>query len=289
VARTWPNVNLTPHVLTRIPAGSNDYWPCFSPDGKMVLFSRSPDGGKNWKLYSVPAAGGMAAPFGQLPSGISATRASWSPVSNKIALNGDGDKSGGIWVMDGDGRNAHALDTKGFLAPSYPSWYPDGVSINFGDAARNILYRADTRGGAPVAVTHQNQVLTGMSSVSPDGQWVVFAGQKNNGQLYNQGDNQIWLADDKGEARPVEATPGQGRTPSWSPDGKRIAFESARGGPGNAYAIFIINHDGSGLTQVTDYALNGNHPVWSPDGRRLVFSYGLPDQENGIAVADLPG
>ena len=90
-----------------------------------------------------------------------------------------------------------------------------------------------------------------MSSVSPDGQWVVFAGQKNNGQLYNQGDNQIWLADDKGEARPV-AAPGQGRTPSWS-RWQAHRLQSARR-PGNAYAIFIINHDGSGLTQVTDYA-----------------------------------
>ena len=209
-------------------------------------------------------------------------------MSNLIAFNGDDAKSGGIWVMDGDGRNAHAIATAGFLAPSYPSWYPDGLSIGFGDAARNILYRVDMKGGVPVAVTHQDQVLTGMSSVSPDGKWVVFAGQKNSGQLYNQGDNQIWMADDAGQARPVEASPGQGRTPSWSPDGKRIAFESSRGSPNDLYAIFIVNRDGSGLTQVTDYALNGNHPVWSPDGKRLVISFGAPDQENGIAVVDLP-
>ena len=50
-----------------------------------------------------------------------------------------------------------------------------------------------------------------------------------------------------------------------------------------------MNRDGSGLTQVTDYALNANHPVWSPDGKRLVISFGAPDQENGIAVIDLPG
>jgi dipeptidyl aminopeptidase/acylaminoacyl peptidase len=289
VARTWPVLNLTPRPLTRMPAGSNDYWPCFSPDGKTVLFSRSPDGGKTWSLYSVPAAGGTAAPFGQVPAGLNATRASWSAAGNRIAFNGDSAKGGGIWVMDGDGRNAHAVATEGFLAPSYPSWYPDGVTIGFGDGARNILYRVDTRGGMPVAVTRQEQVLTGMSSVSPDGKSQAFAGQKNNGQLYDQGANQIWLVDDKGEAHPVEALPGQGRTPSWSPDGKRIAFESGRGSPdGKTYAIFIINRDGTGLTQVTDYALNGNHPVWSQDGKRLIFSYGVPGQENGIAVVDLP-
>lgn len=288
MARTWRLAIVTPRPITHVPAGSNDYWPCFSPDGKTVLFSRSPDGGKTWALYSVPAAGGTAAPFGQVPAGLSATRASWSPVSGRIAFNGDGARDGGIWVMDGDGRNAHRVPTEGFLAPSYPSWYPDGASIGFGDAARNVLYRVDTRGGAPVAVTHQNQVLTGMSSVSPDGKWTVFAGQKNSGQFYNQGDNQIWLVDDKGAARPVEAAPGQGRTPSWSPDGTRIAFESGRGSPNNLYAVFVVNRDGTGLTQVTDYALNANHPVFSPDGKHLVFSFGAPDQAGGIMMADVP-
>ena len=61
VARTWRVLTgVTPRTLTRIPAGSNDYWPCFSPDGRTVLFSRSPDGGKNWALYRVPADGGTA-------------------------------------------------------------------------------------------------------------------------------------------------------------------------------------------------------------------------------------
>ncbi len=289
VARTWRVMTgVMPRLITHMPAGSVDYWPCFSPDGKTVLFSRSPDGGKTWKLYRVPAAGGAAETLGQLPAGMSATRASWSPVSNKIAFNADGEKSNGIWVMDADGKNAHAIVIADMLAPSYPSWYPDGVSIGFGDGARDILYRVDTRGGAAVPVTHQDQVLTGMSNVSADGKWTVFAGQKNSGQVYNQNVNQIWLVDDKGAARPVEASPGQGRAPTWSPDGKRIAFESGRGSPDGKYAIFIVNRDGSGLTQVTDYALNSFHPVWSADGKQLVFSTGAPDQENGIAIIDLP-
>jgi dipeptidyl aminopeptidase/acylaminoacyl peptidase len=288
-ARTWPVMaNVMPRAITQAPKGSVDYWPCFSPDGRTILFSRSPDGGKSWRLYRVAAAGGAAEPFGDLPATLNASRPSWSTASGKIAFSVTAEKSA-IWVMDGDGRNAHAIPTEGMVAPIYPSWYPDGFTVGFGDGARNILYRADTRGGAAVAVTRQDQVLTGMGSVSPDGKATVFAGQKNSGQLYDQNVNQIWLVDDKGEARPVEAMPGQGRTPSWSPDGKRIAFESGRGSPdGKTYAIFIINRDGTGLMQVTDFALNANHPVWSQDGKRLVFSYGVPDKENGIAIVDLP-
>lgn len=87
----------------------------------------------------------------------------------------------------------------------------------------------------------------------------------------------------------METPPGPGRTPSRSPDGKRIAFESGRGSPdGKNYAIFIVNRDGTGLTQITDYVLNSNHPVWSADGRHMVISIVTPDTQNNIAVIDLP-
>ena len=66
-------------------------------------------------------------------------------------------------------------------------------------------------------------------------------------------------------------------------------FESDRGSPNGLYAVFIINRDGSGLIQVTDYALNANHPVFSPDGRRLVFATGDPSKRvTTITVATLP-
>jgi dipeptidyl aminopeptidase/acylaminoacyl peptidase len=288
VPRTWPMMAAAaPRQITARTAGVIDYWPCFSPDGKTVLFSRTVDGGKTWSLFRVSAAGGAAELFAKLP--VSATRASWSAKSGRIVFNGDaaGAAAGGIWVMDGNGRNAHAIATDGILAPSYPSWYPDGRTIGFGDAARNILYRMDTA-GKPVAVTHQEQVLTGMSSVAPDGQWVAFAGQKNNGQIYQQNDNQIWLVDDSGQARTLETQPLQGRTPSWSPDGRRVAFESDRGSPSGLYAVFIVNREGTGLVQVTDYALNAGHPVFSPDGRRLVFAVGDPAQGiSALAVLTL--
>jgi Tol biopolymer transport system component len=290
VPRTWTMMTgVTPKEITTPTVGTLDYWPCFSPDGKTVLFSRTLDGGRTWALFRVPADGGTAEPFAKLP--VSASRANWSVKSGRIVFNGDApDGKGGIWVIDGDGRNAHALVTDGFPAPSYPSWYPDGKTIGFGDAARNILYRRDGHGGTPVAITHQDQVLTGMSSVSPDGKWVAFAGQKNNGQAYDQADNQIWLVDSSGTSKTLETQPLQGRAPSWSPDGKRLAFESDRGSPNDLYAVFIINRDGTGLVQVTDYALNANHPVFSPDGHRLVVATGDPSKRvTTIAVVTLPG
>src|ERR1051326_1260382 len=189
--------------------------------------------------------------------------------------------------MNADGGGAHPIVTGDLYAPGYPSWYPDG-SLAVGDAPHNILYRV-TEGGKPVAITDQAQVLTGMSSVSPDGKWIAFAGQKDVGQAYDQNQNQIWLTDGNGPAKPLEAAPLPGRTPSWSPDGTKLAFESDRGSPDHHYAIFVINRDGTGLTQVTDYALNGSHPVWAPDGRRLVFATGDPARNISVlAVVEVP-
>jgi len=131
-------------------------------------------------------------------------------------------------------------------------------------------------------------VMTGMPSVSPDGSAVVFAGQKNAGQPYNQDENVIWVRTGTG-SMPVENPPVQGRAPVWSPDGKRIAFESDRGSPEGHYAVFIMGRDGSGLVQVTDYALDATHPVWSRDGKHMVFAAGDPAKKiSTIDVIDLP-
>ncbi len=61
-----------------------------------------------------------------------------------------------------------------------------------------------------------------------------------------------------------------GPSPRWSPDGTRLAFASVVGG--NNIEVFIVNADGSGLTNVTRNAAWDGPPSWSPDGRRLVFS-----------------
>src|SRR5207248_3099936 len=61
----------------------------------------------------------------------------------------------------------------------------------------------------------------------------------------------------------------QGAEPSWSPDGTRIAFTSIRDGNSE---IYVMNEDGSGATRLTNNPAADYGPSWSPDGRRIAFA-----------------
>ncbi|HEU4968637.1 amidohydrolase family protein [Sphingomonas sp.] len=94
--------------------------------------------------------------------------------------------------------------------------------------------------------------------VSPDGRWIAF---DLLGDIYTMpiaGGTPTRIA----EGLTYE------QQPRFSPDGKRIAFVSDRGGGDN---IWVMNVDGSDKRQVTkeDFRLL-NQPSWSPDGRFIV-------------------
>lgn len=57
--------------------------------------------------------------------------------------------------------------------------------------------------------------------------------------------------------------------PFPSPDGKKIVFETSMAG---LYQLFIMNPDGSGLTQITHDAATHDTPAWSPDGHKIAYA-----------------
>ena len=87
-----------------------------------------------------------------------------------------------------------------------------------------------------------------------------------NGQL------NLWRIDpDNLSAAPVQltaSTTGSDESPSWSPDGAKIAFDSTRDGTAR---IYVMNADGSSPQAVTPASLAAAWPAWSPDGKQLVF------------------
>ncbi len=69
-----------------------------------------------------------------------------------------------------------------------------------------------------------------------------------------------------GQDRP---RPAEYYNPSWSPDSRRLAFESTRDG---RFAVYTVHLDGTGLTRLTVDSANNEQPSWSPDGKRIVFT-----------------
>jgi TolB protein len=62
---------------------------------------------------------------------------------------------------------------------------------------------------------------------------------------------------------------GDSRAPSWSRDGKRIAFESHAN---SNWDIYVVDADGSNLTRLTTHPRFDGSPRWSPDGQRIAFT-----------------
>ena len=56
--------------------------------------------------------------------------------------------------------------------------------------------------------------------------------------------------------------------PSWSPDGREIAFYSFRHGSRD---LHVMTADGGSLQRLTDDPAQERYPDWSPDGNQLVF------------------
>jgi len=288
------------HFITHDP-GVIDIWPSFSPDGKTVLFSRTVDKGRTWELFVVPSSGGEPRRLSAAPLPVSATRANWSKDNGLIAFIGESSAGGGtsLWLINADGKEPRQIQASGLSdGVFYPSWYPTGnrlALVDFGGGEGGVVKQVDLAGKVATPLTSRQQVLAGMLRVSPDGQWIAFAGQENHGQTYDQTKNSIWLRDDAGKLHLLD--PKQGRAPGWSPDGEWLAFESDRDSLEHLYAIFIARRDGTAITQITPRTLDAIHPAWSPDGKLVVLAGRLPNDhdstcglecQRGLVIVQVP-
>jgi dipeptidyl aminopeptidase/acylaminoacyl peptidase len=104
--------------------------------------------------------------------------------------------------------------------------------------------------------------------ISPDGKTVAYVVATVD-LPGNKISSSLWLASTEGDQRrQLTNAPKKDSHPRWSPDGKRILFESNRSGENQ---LWLINIDGGEARQVTTIATEASNGLWSPDGKWSAF------------------
>ncbi|HEX7578500.1 MAG TPA: hypothetical protein VF580_00740, partial [Thermoanaerobaculia bacterium] len=145
-------------------------------------------------------------------------------------------------------------------APAVPA-APAGPSATPPDAPKKRSLTVDEiwairRVGAPVLSLDGSQVAYAVWTYDPD---------------ENQLDANVWTVPAAGGTpRRLTTYRGLDRSPTFSPDGKRIAFVSKREGD-RQNQIYILPLDGGEAERVTEMPLGVSSPRWLPDGKRIAF------------------
>jgi dipeptidyl aminopeptidase/acylaminoacyl peptidase len=295
--------------IVLMPAGGGWPVPVTSTTGGKSGIAWSPDGKKlafvsQGSIWVVPAAGGNPHRLTNAPAGEGDPRQAtdrapvWSPKGRWILFQSGRRGTNSLLVVSDDG-NVTSFLTSPKEEAADGRWSPDGEQIVYVERARECfsgrlkLLHFDTHAGQvsgePVDLYTAPVDRGGSWSIrgaewSPDGKELATV-------LQNSGWNHIYLIGAKG-GEPKQITDGafEDDDPTFSPDGKSIAFVSSRGLL-ESTNVWVMPAHGGEPHILTKFEVPGvsAQPEWAPDSKRVYFHHQSPVESTDLLVAEAAG
>ncbi len=233
----------------------------WSRNGDSLIYSATQTVGMVPYLWRVGADGRQPSQRLELP-GPGAYAPTVSPVGNRLVFYRhifDPD----IWRYQVDGTIAPLIVST--LADYNAQYSPDNLKMVFessrsGDADEIWIAQAD--GSNPVQLTNRVGRHQGAPKWSPDGRWIAFDSQGEDGHI------SIFAVEATGgQPRKITTGPADDFIPSWSRDGKWIYFHSSRNGESQIWRVLFA---GGVPEQVT--TTGGLASAESVDGQTLYYT-----------------
>jgi TolB protein len=258
---------------------SSVYHPSWSPDGNKIAFEANINGIDD--IFIMNADGSNTT---QITHNLNANRPTWSPDGRKLAFDVDPNRGQlsmpqrDIYCIDIDEHNlkclTHLTDVDGIIeteedrfkmcwSNEKPSWSARENIIAYNSTNRENppeLYVGFPNDFAKIYIINVDSAATKKIIGSWQmGNCYYAAWSPNNSQIAFNINENIYIANNDG-TNIKQLTKYGGYIPTWSPDGKRIAFSHED--KNNYRQIYAVNFDGSNLQQITFDSYN-ECPSWS--------------------------
>jgi Tol biopolymer transport system component len=233
---------------------ANDHDASWSARTQQIAFSSDRDGDNGTEIY-VMGGGGDHVRRITPPDGIY-WKPAWLPDGQHLSVVFN---FGNIQMLDLT-TNENRFFAYGFA----PAWSSDGHFVAYNaDHPRtdsNVDIYTEQADGSNLRDLTQNPANDWGQAWSPDGKSIAFVSTRDgNAEIYITTALCDTSAPCTNTVMRLTHNPAIDQSPSWSPDGQQIAFESNRDG---SRQIYVVDVNGNDLQQITRGKANHAVPVW---------------------------